>query len=48
MYKNLKNDIFAKDKDAKIIVYIGANHIVENETYGIYTHGKKKTLGLLL
>jgi len=50
MFKKIKSDIFERDEEAKIIVYIGANHVIEQETYeGIYSHrGKRKPLGLLL
>jgi hypothetical protein len=46
----MQKDIFDADKEAKVVVYIGANHVSECETDDfIYWHTKKrKPLGLFL
>jgi len=50
MFMKIKSEIFEKDEKAKVALYVGANHVIEQETYaGIYSHkGKRKPLGLLL
>jgi hypothetical protein len=50
MFEKIREEIFDEDRNAKIIVYIGANHIGENETQnGIYLYGgKQKPLGYYL
>lgn len=50
MYETLKKEIFDSHHNARVIVYIGAFHIGEQETdTGIFMGpGKKKPLGLLL
>jgi hypothetical protein len=33
----IESEIFAKDEKAKIVAYVGANHVIEQKTYeGIY------------
>jgi hypothetical protein len=50
MFEKMKKEIFEKDENTKVVVYIGANHVIECETYeGIYFHkGKRKPLGFFL
>ncbi|GEM_PF-2684343 len=50
MFKKLESDIFARDEKGKIVLYVGANHVIEQETYeALYLHrGKERPLGLLL
>jgi hypothetical protein len=50
MFKKIKSEIFEQDEKAKVVVYVGAHHVIEKETYeGVYLHkGKIKPLGLLL
>jgi hypothetical protein len=50
MYENLKREIFDRDEAARVIVYIGANHIGEQPTHtGIYLYkGKRRPLGYYL
>jgi hypothetical protein len=50
MFKKVKSEILNQDEKAKIVVYVGAHHVIEKETYeGVYLHrGKVKPLGLLL
>jgi hypothetical protein len=50
MFANLKQEIFDRDKAAKVIIYIGANHIGEYETHtGVYLYkGKRRPLGYFL
>jgi hypothetical protein len=50
MFEEIRREIFDKNEKAKVIVYIGANHIGECETYaGIYLgKGKRRPLGYFL
>ena len=50
MYHAMQTDIFSKDPNAKVLVYIGANHIMENESTGgfVSRSGRRKSLGFLL
>lgn len=50
MFENLKAEIFDGDKDARVVVYIGANHVGESETHmGVYLYkGKRRPLGYYL
>jgi hypothetical protein len=50
MFENLKKEIFDREPEAKVIVYIGANHIGEQPTRaGIYLYkGKRRPLGYFL
>lgn len=50
MYYAMQTDIFNDNPDAKVLVYIGANHISENETSGGLSSrlGMRKPLGFLL
>jgi hypothetical protein len=50
MFNNLKQEIFDREPEAKVIVYIGANHISERPTdAGIYLYkGKRRPLGYFL
>jgi hypothetical protein len=50
MFNTLKQEIFDHEPDAKVIVYIGANHISERPTdTGIYLYkGKRRPLGYFL
>lgn len=50
MFEALKNDIFDHDPMAKVLVYIGANHISEIETSGGFSNSaaRRKPLGVYL
>jgi hypothetical protein len=50
MFVNLQGEIFDRHADARVIVYIGANHIGEQPTpSGIYLYkGKRRPLGYFL
>ena len=50
LFANLKRDIFDRNRDAKVIVYVGANHVAEYETHnGVYLYkGKRSPLGCFL
>jgi hypothetical protein len=50
MFNNLKQEIFDQEPEAKVIVYVGANHIGERPTdTGIYLYkGKRRPLGYFL
>ena len=49
MFEEIKGEIFDKDPKAKVIVYVGANHVSENETYpSMSTCDKVRPLGNLL
>ncbi len=50
MYQALKADIFDHDPKAKVLVYIGANHICEKETTGGFSSriARRKPLGYYL
>lgn len=50
MYHAMYKDIFDKNPDAKVVVYIGANHISEYETTGGFSNrvARRSPLGYLL
>ena len=50
MFENLKRKIFDKDEKAKVLVFIGADHILGSRTphNGYRSADKRKPLGALL
>jgi hypothetical protein len=50
MFEKMQKDIFDVDKDAKVVVYIGAHHVSECETDdGVtFSRSKRRPLGLFL
>lgn len=48
MFNNLKEEIFDKDPDAKVIIYCGNWHCAEQPIYETSTQKQEETLGYLL
>lgn len=50
MFEKIRRDIFEKDATAKVVVYVGANHVLECETDEgrTFLGTKRRPLGLLL